>query len=103
MEYIKWMFDDKADEFLSRLESRNYVDCAKFKWDLWKDWRRYCKTKAGGNGKTVFKYYGEKLEEYFVKLNAEISATSRDRGYQFGDGRNPTFGANFQLRQRNGP
>ena len=83
MEYIKWMFDDKADELLSRLESRNYVDCAKIKWALWRDRRRYCKTKAGGKGKSIFKYCGEKLDEYFDKLDVEISAASRDKGYEW--------------------
>ena len=83
VEYIKWMLDDKVDGFLSRLESRNYVDCAKVKLALWKDCRRYCKTKAGGKGKTVFKYCGEKLDEYFDKLNVEISAASRDKGCQW--------------------
>ena len=80
VEYIKWMLDDKLDNFLSRFESRNYVDCTKVKWALWKDCRRYCKSKAGGKGKTVCSYYGERFDEYFAKLEMEIAATSRDTG-----------------------
>ena len=51
VEYIKWMFDDKAVEFLSRIKTQNYIDCDKMKWALWKDCRRYCKTKGRGKGK----------------------------------------------------
>ena len=80
VEYIKWMFDDKADDFLSRIESRNYVDCTKVKWVLWKDCMRHCKTKSGGKGKTVYKYYGENLDEYFTKLEAETAAIAQDKG-----------------------
>ena len=74
------MFDDKVDKFLSLIKSWNYVDCDKVKWALWKDCRRYCKTKAGGKGKTVCKYYGEKFDEYFAKLEVEIAAASLDTG-----------------------
>ena len=78
--YLKWMFDKKVYEFLSRIESRNYADCAKVKWALWKDCKRYCKTKGGGKGKPIYKYYGEKFDEYFAKLDMESRVITQDKG-----------------------
>ena len=80
VEYIKWMFDNKADKFLSQIKSRNYIDCDKMKWALWKDCRRYCKTKGGGKGKTIYKHYGERFNKYFAKLDKETHVISQIKG-----------------------
>ena len=83
MEYIKWMFDDRAEEFLTRIKSRNYVDCDKVKWDLWKDCMIYCKTKGGGKGKTIYKYYGERFKEYFTELDIKSQRISLIEGCEW--------------------
>ena len=80
VEYIKWMFDNKADDFLSRIKSRNYVECNRTKGALWKDCRNFCKSKGGGKGKTIYKYYGENFDDYFKKIDRESHVIAQVKG-----------------------
>ena len=83
VEYIKWMFDNKADDFLSRIKSRNYVECNRTKGAIWKDCRNYCKTKGGREGKTIYKFYGENFDDYFKKLDRETHVIARVKGCEW--------------------
>ena len=50
---------------------------------LWRDCRHYCKTEGGEKGKTIHKYYGEKFNEYFTKLDRESYVITQVKGCEW--------------------